>query len=142
MNPNCLFRHLNGTYADKLRQSALGRHVRQNRIAPESFARYLARSFRIAVRDVTGPAIGLIFLADPHLYGSGLEGNAALGERDHSVVYHTSRRTIASHLDWARHISLVEIDSLGLGARGYMWWHRRRPRCAHRVRPWPGLGCI
>src|SRR6266513_6104127 len=108
----------------------------------ENFARDLARSVPIAVRDVIGPAIGVIFLADPDLYSGDLERNPALGKRDYSVVHHTPRRTITSHIDWPRHILLVEVDSLRLGHRRRLGCCRRRTGCAYRVWPRARLGCL
>src|SRR5438874_7639097 len=126
------------TCANEQHQRANASQLRQGCVAAESFTRDLAGSIPIAVRDVTGPAIGLIFLADPYLYSGDLERNAALGKRDYSVVHHTPRRTITSRIDWPRHISLVEIDSLGLGHRRRLRCCRRRTGCAHRYGHSPG----
>src|SRR2546430_8915054 len=128
------------TCANERHQRATASQLRQTCIAAESFTRDLARSVPIAVRDVIGPAIGVIFLADPDLYSGDLERNPALGKRDYSVVHHTPRRTITSHIDWTRHISLVDGDSLGLTHRRRLRCCRQRAGCAHRVRPRPTLG--
>src|SRR5205809_1868402 len=54
----------------------------------------------------------------------------------------TPRRTITSHIDWTRHISLVEVDSLGPGHRRRLRCCRWGTGCAHRVRPRSRVGCI
>ena len=61
---------------------------------------------------------GVRFLcARNHVCRSNSKGNAHLGERSRSTYYYPSRRTFAVSVDRPRHMSLVEINCLGVSDR-------------------------
>ncbi len=142
MNPNCLFRHLNGTYADKLQQSALGLHVRQNRIAHESFARHVVGALPLAVCDGrNSPCVGVLCPRN-HVPVGNSKGNADLAERSRSSCYYPTRRTFASAIHRSWHSALVDIDLMGPRNRGRIDSSRRRAGLSYWLRARSGLCCL